>query len=251
MALVRCDFFSTVLQLGTSMTVLLPDEPVRGTEYPTLYLLHGRSDDDTAWTRYTAIERYAQPLSLAVVMPRVHRSFYTDEVHGGRFWTFLSDELPEVAGGYFRLSDRPADTFVAGLSMGGYGAVRWALRRPGRFAAVASLSGALDLAARQRAPRPRDLEWLDRGWGGRPIAGTDDDLFALLDRGTPPPLYLACGTGDHLYAENVRFRDRCAALGYPVTVDFGPGEHEWGYWDRVIQDVLAWLPLSGQPAVPR
>src|SRR5256886_3273017 len=133
MALVRCEFFSTTLQLGTSMSVLLPDEPVRGAEYPTLYLLHGLGDDDTAWTRYTAIERYVEPLRLAVVMPQVHRSFYTDEVSGGRFWTFLSEELPEVAGGYFRLSDRPADTFVAGLAMGGYGAGQWGLRPPRRL----------------------------------------------------------------------------------------------------------------------
>ncbi len=247
MALVRCDFPSETLGLDTSMTVLLPDEPVPAAGFATLYLLHGLSDDDTAWVRRTGIERYVEPYGLAVVMPSVHRSFYTDEVHGGRYWTFLSQELPALAGRYFRLSERRADTFVAGLSMGGYGAVKWALRHPERFAAAASLSGALDVATRQAQPREVDSEWLERVYGGHSVAGTDDDLFALLRRSTPPPpLYVACGTGDFLYPDNVRFRDACTAAGVPLTVDFGPGEHVWEYWDRTVQDVLAWLPLTGR-----
>ena len=69
-----------------------------------LYLLHGLSDDDTIWLRRTSIERYVAPLGLAVVMPQVHRSFYLDEAHGGRYWTFLSEELPEVVAWFFRVS---------------------------------------------------------------------------------------------------------------------------------------------------
>jgi S-formylglutathione hydrolase FrmB len=239
------------------MTVILPQETEtqigvqstrRGGEFPTLYLLHGLSDDDTAWLRYTSIERYATALGLAVVMPQVHRSFYCDELYGMRFWTFLSTELPAVAGSFFRLSDRREDTFVAGLSMGGYGAVKWALRQPDRFAAAASLSGALDVARRQREPRPQDSALIRRVFGDFVVAGTDDDLLALVDRADPaslPRLYLCCGTEDELYRETVTFRDACRAKGIPLAVDFGPGEHEWGYWDRRIQDVLAWLPLPG------
>ncbi len=261
MALLRCDFFSDVLELGTSMTVILPQETetqigVRGTrrdtEFPTLYLLHGLSDDGTAWLRYSSIERYATALGLAVVMPQVHRSFYCDERYGGRFWTFLSTELPAVAGSFFRLSGQRADTFVAGLSMGGYGSVKWGLRQPERFAAVASLSGALDMARRDREPRPQDVAVFQRIYGDTSIAGTDDDLLALVQRADPaslPALYLCCGTEDPLYPESLTFRDACRDRGIPVTVDFGPGEHEWGYWDRRIQDVLAWLPLAGTAPV--
>ena len=127
MALIRCDFFSESLALGTSMTVLLPQSsagqvgvdgaPESGPP-PVLYLLHGLTDDDTAWTRYTSIERYAAARGLAVVMPQVHRSFYADEANGGRFWTFLSEELPQVVERFFRVSTRREDTFVAGLSHG-------------------------------------------------------------------------------------------------------------------------------------
>src|ERR671939_265941 len=162
----RCDFFSEALSLSTSMTVLLPQQTttqiglagraVSGPP-PVLYLLHGLSDDDTIWLRRTSIERYVAPLGLAVVMPQVHRSFYTDEAYGGRYWTFVSQELPELVGRFFRVSQRREDTFVAGLSMGGYGALKLALRRPERFAAAASLSGALGVMRRISGPgRPED-----------------------------------------------------------------------------------------------
>jgi S-formylglutathione hydrolase FrmB len=247
-ALLRCDFFSEALGLSTSMTVILPQQTVRQIglagaarpEPPTLYLLHGLSDDDTIWMRRTSIERYVAPLGLAVVMPQVHRSYYADEAHGNRYWTFLSEELPEVVGRFFRLSDRREDTFVAGLSMGGYGAFKWALRQPERFAAAASLSGALDLAGRF----PDDRTTLDHVFGDRSVAGTGDDLRWLVDQANVaglPRLYLACGTEDFLYGENLRFRDACRAKGVPITADFGPGDHEWGYWDTKIQEVLAWI----------
>ncbi|HWG97894.1 MAG TPA: alpha/beta hydrolase family protein [Pilimelia sp.] len=256
MARLRIDFFSDVLELGTSMTVLLPQRTSArigatgraGAAAPeVLYLLHGLSDDDTAWTRYTSLERYADAHGLAVVMPQVHRSFYADEEHGGRFWAFLTTELPELVGTFLRVSTRREDTFVAGLSMGGYGAVKWALREPGRFAAAASLSGALDIARRQGGEAD---DWnrplMRRVFGERRLAGSDEDLLHLVASGDPaelPRLYVACGTEDHLYPENMHFRDACAARGIPLTVDFGPGDHEWGYWDAKIRDVLAWLPL--------
>jgi putative tributyrin esterase len=260
-ALVRCGFFSDVLELNLTMTVILPQATssqvgVRGAAHPdghpTLYLLHGLSDDDSVWLRLTSIERYVAPLGLAVVMPQVHRSFYADERHGHRYWTFLSEELPEIVGSFFRLSPRREDTFVAGLSMGGYGAFKWALRQPHRFAAAASLSGALDAVAirRTRERRAVDPDLFGRVFGDR-LEGTDDDLLALLDRADPtslPRLYLCCGTEDYLYQHNVTFRDACAARDIPVTVDFGPGDHDWAYWDARIVDVLAWLPLDAPEA---
>ncbi len=254
MALIRCEFFSDALELSTSMTVILPQATseqigmtgVAATEgrHPTLYLLHGLSDDDSIWLRRTSIERYVAPLGLAVVMPQVHRSFYADEAHGSRFWTFLSEELPGIAQSFFPVADRPEDTYVAGLSMGGYGAMKWALRHPERFAAAASLSGALDLGSGMlQAERP---EMFHRVFGEGPLAGTPDDLLWLLDHpqgSHVPALFVACGADDPLYDESRVFIDTAARNGVPVVADLGPGDHEWGYWDTKIQDVLAWLPL--------
>jgi S-formylglutathione hydrolase FrmB len=263
MALIRCDFHSEALNMGTSMTVLLPDPGGAGIgmaagapagDPPVLYLLHGLSDDATVWTRRTSLERYVAPLGLAVVMPQVGRSFYTDEEHGNRYWTFLSAELPALCRSFFRLSDRREDTFVAGLSMGGYGAVKWALREPGRFAAAASLSGALDVARRRDHPtRPLDPDVSHTVFGDRDVAGSDDDTVALLERagGDLPALYVACGTEDFLHDDNTRFVETARRRGVPLTVDFSPGDHDWAYWDAKIQDVLAWLPLRSRPGQER
>ena len=253
MALIRCDFFSEVLELSTSMTVLLPQATqaqigmqgqARAGDPPVLYLLHGLSDDDTIWLRRTSVERYVAPLGLAVVMPQVHRSFYCDQVHGGRYWTFLAEELPAVVAGFFRVSQRREDTFVAGLSMGGYGAFKWALRHPDRFAAAASLSGALDLGRLQREGDRAPL--MAATFGDRSVAGSDDDLFRLLAQAQPatlPPLYLSCGSEDALIGDNRRFIAAAAERGVALTSEIAPGEHEWGCWDAGIRDVLDWLPL--------
>lgn len=263
MALVECNFFSDVLGVSVTMNVILPQRTLAqiglrgvdgGDEFPVLYLLHGLSDDHSIWLRRTSIERYAAELGLAVVMPAVNRSFYTDMKHGYRYWTFISEELPRLCRGFFRLSPKREHTFAAGLSMGGYGAFKLALRCPQRFAAAASLSGALDLQPGQR--------WVDLVHDLRLVFGSPnafrnshDDLFHLARvlarrRGPRPRLYACCGTEDFLLADNRRFRDLAGKLKLDLVYEEHPGTHEWGYWDRQIQRVLEWLPLPGRAAPP-
>lgn len=252
MALITCHFFSTALRVSTAVTVLLP-EPADGqigvtgsasdAPPPVLYLLHGLSDDESIWTRHTSLERYAARLGVAVVMPRAGRSFYQDEAYGSPYWTFLTEELPAMVQRFFRVSDRPEDTFVAGLSMGGYGAFRWALTHPDRFGAAASMSGALDVAH----PDQVGLwaQEVPQVLAGAAVPA-DADLMALLRAADPadlPPLYLACGTEDFLYPSNQRFLALAAERGVPVRTELRPGTHEWGFWDESIQRVLEWLPL--------
>jgi putative tributyrin esterase len=252
MALLTCDFFSESLMVGTSVTVVLPQQTeeqiglidqVRDGPPPVLYLLHGLSDDHTAWLRYTSIERYAAARGLAVVMPAAGRSFYADEARGHRYWTYVSEELPRVVGQFFRVSQEPADTFVAGLSMGGYGALKLVLTHPERYAAAACLSGALDLVAFSKRP-DRD-EVMDRVFDHQ--VKPSDDLFELLDSAQDvPPLHVSCGTEDWLLPSCERFAEAAQAKDIDVTTDFRPGDHVWSLWDAVIQDVIAWLPV--QPA---
>ena len=257
MALIHCDFYSDALGLSTSMTVILPEATesqigLRGSAstpggdgFPTLYLLHGLSDNHTTWLRRTSIERYVAPLGLAVVMPAVSRSFYTAEAFGLKYWSFVSEELGAKAESLFQLSRLPQNRFVAGLSMGGYGAFKLALRQPTKFAAAASLAGALDLARRQHERWDgSDPVMMQRLFGDQTVTGTENDLFALLKTTkNPPPLYLSCGTDDALVEDNYAFEAACTKYGVGLTADYQAGDHEWGYWDRTIQDVLAWLPL--------
>ncbi|MEC0173816.1 alpha/beta hydrolase family protein [Paenibacillus favisporus] len=256
MALIQCHFFSDVLQLSTSMTVILPQQTRHqigmqnntfADKHPTLYLLHGLSDDDSIWLRRTSIERYVASTGLAVVMPQVHRSFYTDMAYGNKYWTFISEELPSIARSFFPLSAEREDNFVAGLSMGGYGAFKWALSKPESFAAAASLSGAMNgMRAPEDPDRFPDYKLI---YGDKPEKNREEDLFCLMEQcakseGPKPMLYQCCGTEDFLYEDNVMFREACKQSGLDYTYEEGPGSHEWGYWDAKIQDVLAWLPLK-------
>lgn len=256
MPFIQMDFFSETLQLSMSMNVLLPrltaaQRAALGPDhrFPVLYLLHGMSDDHTAWTRYTSIERYTRTLDLAVVMPAVHRSFYTDMADGYRYWTFVSEEVPSVVESLFPLSTKREETFAAGLSMGGYGAFKLGLRLPHRFSYAASLSGALDMATRMGEPQPeRDAEYRRIFGSAGSLAGSENDLVHLARAvaaaaGPKPKLYQCCGTEDFLYDNNLRFRDIAQSLDLDLVYEEGPGQHEWGYWDQQIQRVLAWLPV--------
>jgi putative tributyrin esterase len=258
MALLRCDFRSEVLRMDTSMTVLLPQDlrtpfSVEPADVdpapPLLYLLHGGGDDSTAWVRKTSLPRYAETAGLAVVMPQVGRSYYADQMHGQRYWTFVTHELPDVVQSLVRVTTRADQTFVAGISMGGYAAVKWALHEPDRFGAVGSLSGVLDIA------RVRNLRELDREpmmqatFGETDLTGTEHDLFHLLGRrpGPLPAVYLGCGTDDPFHRDSVRFASAATDAGVPVTTAFRPGTHGWDYWDVAVRDLLAWLPVHGRP----
>jgi putative tributyrin esterase len=250
MALIHCQFKSKVLNMSTSMTVILPENIAIGIRVPTLYLLHGYSDDDSIWVRRTSIERYVESMGIAVIMPQVHRSFYADMDKGLNYWTFLSEELPQIARSMFPLSAERADNFVAGLSMGGYGAFKWALNKPEVFAAAASLSGAL-VMGRERTHAiaeaiSSDLKLI---FGDHGFAETNNDLLWLIhpdntNNGPQPLLYQCCGTEDFLYEENLIFRAACEKTSHSLTYEEGPGVHDWAYWDRKIQDVLAWLPIN-------
>ena len=250
-------FFSEILGMLSSMYVLLPRRTMaemkskRSSKVRTLYLLHGHSDDHTAWQRWSSIERYAEELNLAVVMPAVHLSFYTDMAHGLKYWQFISEEVPTLVRHIFSLSSARKDNFVAGLSMGGYGAFKLALTYPDRFAAAASLSGALDIAevVRVKKNEPGNKEWIEEmhtvfGDLGK-VPGSRHDLFALARKAAKAPikprLYQCCGTEDELYPDNVRFRDAVQKLPLDLTYEEGPGEHNWAYWDKMIQTVLRWM----------
>ncbi len=239
------------------MTVILPQNTRRqigmtgkagAKKHPVLYLLHGMSDDHTIWLRRTSIERYAASLGLAVVMPAAARSYYTDMHFGLKYWTFISEELPALVESFFPISDKREDTFAAGLSMGGYGAFKLALSRPDKFAAAASLSGALDPHELSKTTPDRNLEHLTI-FGDKSIHGTPNDLYhvsrQLAKSGAEKPrLFQCCGTEDFLYQDNLKFKAHLESLSFDLTYEEGPGTHEWGYWDTHIQKVLSWLPLK-------
>ena len=257
MILNEVNFFSETLGMLSTMYVLLPQRTLadarskRTPKYRTLNLLHGHSDDHTAWMRWSSIEKYAEGLNLAVVMPAVHLSFYNDMAYGPAYWQFISEEVPTLVRDMFWLSSKWEDNFVAGLSRGGYGAFKMALTHPERYAAAASLSGAVDIheVVSVKKGDPLNKAWLVemRNVFGdlSKVPGSKHDLFVLAKKGAKGPvkprLYQCCGTEDFLHADNVRFRDAVRKLPLDLTYEEGPGEHNWVYWDKNIQNVLAWM----------
>lgn len=259
MALLHVNFFSNVLGMCMQMDVILPQKTrgqigAEGTgssgNYPTLYLLHGMSDDHTIWQRRTSIERYVEDMGIAVVMPTTHLGWYTDMHHGLKYWTFISEELPAICHDFFpKMSDKREDNFVAGLSMGGYGAIKLALGASDRFCAGATFSGAMDV----RNLREQNLESMDF-WQNifgpfDQVAGSDNDLFHLAEKLKAsgkqlPKLYMWCGTEDFLYQDNRNMRNCFEDLGFDLTYKESSGDHQWKYWDEMIQDVLKWLPIK-------
>lgn len=264
MALINCNFYSEVLGISSSMSVILPQSAKsqigmggskKKDKYPVLYLLHGLSDDHTIWQRRTSIERYAAELGLAIVMPAAGKSYYTDMVHGDNYFSYISEEVPEIARDFFPISQKREDNFTAGLSMGGYGAIKLALTYPERFAAAASLSGSLDLACRvKNLTDPEAIKRFENVFGDlQSVENSKNDLFYLLDkviksRVPKPKLYQCCGTEDILYRENTKFKEfmysAMRTSSYDYIYEEEPGIHEWSYWDRKIQRVLRWLPLN-------
>jgi S-formylglutathione hydrolase FrmB len=261
MAFIDCHFYSEILGLQSDMYVLLPQRMAgrkfrtdRKGKYPTLLLLHGMSDDHTIWLRRTSIERYADDKGMAVIMPAANRSYYQDMAYWLRYWTYIVDEVPRVARSFFPLSAERRLNFVAGLSMGGYGAFRVALSRPGSYAAAASLSGAVDMEARLRpgaggVSRPPNEV---KGVLGpaHSIKGTESDLFLLSRRVARrkermPRLYQYCGRNDFLYQDNLRFRDCAWKLNMDLTYTEDDGNHSWEHWDRQIRLALDWMLGGG------
>ncbi len=237
-------YFSNALQVATAANVILPSPEVKG-PFHVMFLLHGLSDDHTIWSRRTSIERYVEGLPLIVVMPDGGRGFYCDAHVGFAYEQAVATELPEIVEGYFPTK---LPWCATGLSMGGYGAAKLALKYPDRFRSGHSHSGALlfghvtmeldqDEDTIRRDVQPEFARIL-----GPNSAGGPNDLCAraaALSDKARPFLRIDCGTEDFLLEDNRKFHSHLTDLGFDHEYDEFPGSHEWGYWDCHVQDAIA------------
>ena len=249
MAFFKGSIRSKILGMDTGLTVVLPIDraAVPEKECPVVYLLHGHGENADVWCRMTSAERYANAYGVALIMPEVQRSFYTDMAAGLAYFSYVSEELPQLCARLFSVASRREGRFAAGLSMGGYGAVKLGLRRPDLFAGCAGFSGCLDIEALRATLSESDPALLGEA---RAIFGEDleikpeDNLFYLVEKtarlpkSQRPKVMVTCGCEDFLYAHNVRFRDTIQALPYEFAYREWPGVHEWGFWDQYRQYAL-------------
>ena len=235
MALLDLCYYSHALGMQTAATVILPQDSPG--PYQVMFLLHGRSDDHTIWTRRTSIERYVEGLPLIVVMPNGHRGFYVDMDNGYPYGKAVGEELPALIRNWFSTVDVWS---ITGLSMGGYGALRTAFNYPDLFKSAVSHSGALikfgEGIALDRSQE--DLEWY-RTFGTAPHGGPND-LFQLAETHKDQiKIRIDCGTEDFLLEENRRYTAHLNEIGYQHEYEEFAGTHEWGYWDTHVQEAIA------------
>ncbi len=267
MALFQISLFSEALRRENMVSVVLPDVRVRDPKrkiyeikekFPTLYLFHGAGGNHLDWIRYTNAEHLADEYQIALIMPAMDLGFYTDMYMGSKYFTYISEELPAYLQQVFPLSKKRKDCFLAGLSMGGYGAMKVAMTYPERFEAVASMSGVLDAARLMKNRELTEEIELDRvlTWcfGTEEIADNKiNSLEKLMSKNIAekkelPRIYQCVGTEDFLYDINQNFYHTAEKLGVPICYEEGPGMHEWGYWRQQLPIVFAWMFGADQDA---
>lgn len=263
MGLIHFSFIPQNLGYHTNVYIILPvDIAGNGAQkksyckidpYKTLYLLHGGGGNALDWIRYTSIERYANENNLAVVMPEVGGScFYTDMKHGYRYYSYLADELPMVLESMLPLSKKRQDRYIAGLSMGGYGAYKWAFDRPGFFAAAGNLSGFSLICdifdpdkngfASHETTSSRGC--VEQNWGSLDkLKGSISDTQFMLDHAKEsgeelPSLFAAIGTEDFSYQEGQKFMNYAKKCNIHIHYEEMPGKHEWKVWDCEIEHFI-------------
>ncbi len=253
MAFCELKYFSPALQKHIAANVIIP-ENLQVKPFPVLYLLHGQSDDHTIWMRRTSIERYVDNTGLMVVMPDTGRGWYSNAVHGPAWETSIVTDLVDFIDGIFPTRPNAGGRALAGLSMGGYGAVHLAFNHPNRFCAAVSHSGALAFSH-------FDLDANPGAWSsemklilGEKYIGSKSDLFAraqkLMSIKRRPAIRIDCGTEDFLIEQNRLFHTHLTNIDYPHEYEEHPGAHTWEYWDRHVQDSLMFLLPILQPTQP-
>ena len=261
MALIQVNYLSKALFRTVPVNVIIPSDkisfetmdylPAPEGGYPTLYLLHGLLGNYTDWVSGTRIQRWAEDAGLAVVMPSGDNSFYVNgQTANNDYGAFIGEELPRVMRQMFPLSHRREDTFITGLSMGGFGAIRNGMKHAETFSRIIGLSAAIHFFD----PDYDSVAGEESAFGSLAEAAQTDknhhvvleQLKARVDAGEveAPAFYLACGTQDSLMGVNRSFRADVEAAGFEVDWDEEDRGHDWDFWDSQIKKVIDWLPLS-------
>lgn len=252
MAKFTCNFISYVLTRTVDITVIIPSVTIpeamneknkrvthnTGHKYPVLYLLHGMGNNHATWTGYSNIELYAEERNIAVVMLSAENKSYVNHENGDLFYDFVETELQDFVCSMFPVSERWEDTYIAGLSMGGFGALVHGLTNPEKYCAVGAFSSAILL-------NPSEMSG-----GEKKEVPEEYKVYSIVEKLQKsgkrlPKLFLACGRNDFLYEDNEKFARYLETEGFDVTwvVKEGYG-HEWRFWDQMSERYLDFIPRT-------
>lgn len=257
MGFIRTNLFSTVMRQHTTLTIAMPEiQLTEEKKYPVLYLLHGGTEDSTIWFREANIERLALEYNLFIVSIDAMSSSYADMQHGLPYFTFLTEELPRIVARRLPVSTRPEDSFIAGLSMGGQGALKAAFRKPELYAACISISGARDMVPLykqwQQIENGPNLSGVEDAVGPiDQIYGSENDLLYLAKRcaeqGTKlPELYIACGDRDYARSLTDDYHRYLEKIGIQHDYYVGPGIHDYTFGEQALEHALQCIRKGGK-----
>ncbi len=256
MANLFCHINSEVLQQRVDVDVFLPIDspPEKGKEIKgVLYLLHGYGGSQKDWQDYTAVTRYAVDNELAVVFPCCPKSFYVNMVYGEDYLTFMTEELPALMQKMFHIPTEREKTFIAGLSMGGYGAAYLGLTRPDLYGAFANFSGPANIRSFEVNKQNPTIQKMLVPVFGNDVEITDEyDLYKLAEKvsalldAEKPRIFMACGKQDNyggleLYKQNVDYKNYLQTLPLDMKWMEWDGIHEFNFWDRALVHAIAFF----------
>ena len=252
MALIQFTYVSNVLLRSVPVQVILPVDKLNPQgeylplkKYKTLYLLNGLWGSHVDWVSGTRIQRWAEERDLAVVMPAGENSFYLDRPgFHTEYGKFIGQELVTITRRMFPLSERKEDTFIGGLSMGGFGAMRNGLKYADTFGRIVSLSPALHLFEGDGEQVCGLLGRNPDQWEEIRNSDVNPRWLAEHFEGEKPGIYLACGKQDDLFPSSQLFHGVLTRAGFEHHYVADEGKHDWDYWDRHIKLALDWLPLD-------
>jgi S-formylglutathione hydrolase FrmB len=257
MVLFRGDIKCKSLQRRTSISVILPADNIhflQDTEeivpkpYKTLYLLHGLYGSDDIFLANTSIQKFAEDMGIAVVIPCGDNSFYVDNPKAHAYYgEYVGQELLDITRNIFPLSDKREDTFIAGFSMGGYGAVRNGLKYSQNFSKIGMISPALitddivNYTDDSNVLRSRDF--YESVFGDlNKIRDSDMDPKYLIEECSDiPDIYMACGVDDFLFEKAKDFHDFLKGKNIDAAFIEAQGEHTWEFCDKYIKEFIKTL----------
>lgn len=230
-------YFSSALGKAATGNVIFPEETDLPGPYPVYYLLHGLSDDYSAWQRRTSIERYVQALPLIVVMPDGGRGWYSNAHAGDKYEDAIIRDCIGFVDRTFHTDARREARAIGGLSMGGYGALKLALQHPDLFVSANGHSGAYGFGHAQWRSEESEFNRIV----GPQQSGGPLDLWKIATDSAPenrPALRIDCGESDFLIEQNREFSAHLNDLNIVHEYEEFPGAHDWAYWDKHVQSAL-------------
>ena len=232
MAHLTINFRSKALGMPVMLDVLMPQG--RG-GYKTLYLLHGAGGDHTSWVLNTRIADYVNNRNIAVVMPSGKNRFYVNNEYGKNFYTYITEELVNQCEQWFDISRKAEDRYIAGMSMGGYGAVYAGLKKPSMYNTVFSYSGLLNIL--ERYDKPQGIDMFPVFGTRQQLIDNNFDLYTLINHAenVQTKYVIACGTQDPRIHMSRQLSEALTNGGIPNVYRESPGAHDFAYWDYCIE----------------